>query len=761
MAIDIKKYVDVTSGLGARTPAVRRNLIANVFTRNDKVAHRGLVTFGDIDEVKDFFGSKSEEYRFAVKYFGHISKSVTRPAQLDFTAWNYPYPSEEWSEFHVTVVKDGYCYIRRGDSQTPRVARSLKDAMSVAGDYAIVNIKFEADVVRPLSTDEEWRDGLYVSPKQHVYVNLNGHKFVCYNHCFRNDGFLRLFDTEYVGCAWVVNPKSRTTGFIFDAAESSTIVNTGRLIIDGGWYGTATAKYIYEPSASSINNGSALEVRGGEVTINGGNFTNGWWFPSKAVDGVISQYKYSSYVVTATGYSSITVNGGVFYGLSLGLFGMECQDDKALAFSVLDIRGGRFYCGIPNTEETEKANEWHGFVSCGKNILVTAIPADAVPSSIAGATSFARVTGGHFAVNINSVKAAVMPSGSSVAKGLFRGRVSVERDGYFVHSATESVFSYNYEIPSPYYDFFEEEPLFERQELPVEALSRIDGQNDNFGSFCFLDGIVPEEVAAVSLWNASKNFKYLYSVSVTPDDCRELLTAGGARSGICYTLDKFAAHAEFIPMALFAATRYDRVNATKVFMYQQFNSEKVSVTTTAESRRYDAFDIDGLGSLVPVNYIGNTQQAGDKIAFYQDGVNGDGLDTACYCNEVWMKDAITVELLNAFLSLEKMPANNVGEAICRQAIATVVGEGINNGSVSVAKTFDNTQMTYIDTIADEEGAWQEVRNRGYWIGITIRPEKVSSGSSAQKTRMRYVCDYVLIYAKGDAIRKVEGSDILI
>ena len=108
-----------------------------------------------------------------------------------------------------------------------------------------------------------------------------------------------------------------------------------------------------------------------------------------------------------------------------------------------------------------------------------------------------------------------------------------------------------------------------------------------------------------------------------------------------------------------------------------------------------------------------------------------------------------------------MPANNVGEAICRQAIATVVGEGINNGSVSVAKTFDNTQMTYIDTIADEEGAWQEVRNRGYWIGITIRPEKESSGSSAQKTRMRYVCDYVLIYAKGDAIRKVEGSDILI
>ena len=753
MAIDIKKYVDVASGLGARSPASRRTLIANVFTRNDKVAHRGLVTFASADEVMDYFGSKSAEYRFAAKYFGHISKSVTRPAQLDFTAWDYRYASEEWREYFVTVGKDGYCYIRKGEEQMPRVAKSLKDAMSLAGDYAIVNIVFEADVVKPLSTDAEWRDGLYVSPKQHVYVNLNGHKFSCYNHCFRNDGFLRIFDGEYVGCVWVVNPQVRSTGLIADGADSSAIVNTGRLIIDSGWYGTAAAKYIY----STVNNGSALEVRGGEVTINGGNFTNAWWYPAKSVDGVVSQWKYASFTVTATDYSRVTVNGGVFFGLSLGTFGVDGDLDNTLDFSVLNIADGRFYCGLPNTEEETKSNDWRGFVTVASNIIVSKLPREAVPSDVKNATSFARVTGGHFAVSIDSVKAQAMPEKATVATGLFRGRVSVERDGYFVHTTTESVSEYNYELPNPYYDFYEDEPLFARYEQPVEALSRVDGQNDNFGSFCFLGGISESEVAEVSKWNAAKNYKYLYSVGVSPKNCRAILSSGGARSGICYTLDKFDASAEFIPMALFAATRYDRVNATKVFMYQQFGGEKVSVTTTAESRRYDAFDIDGMGTRIPVNYIGNTQQAGDTIAFYQDGVNGDGLDTACYCNEVWMKDAIMVNLVNAFLSLEKMPANDVGEAICRQAIVSVVGEGIRNGAVSVSSTLDNTQMTYIDTIADEEGAWQEVRNHGYWIGLSIRKEKVMSSQN----RTRHVCDYVLVYAKGDAIRKVEGSDILI
>ncbi len=67
MAIDSKKYVDITSGTGARQPAKRRELIANVFTRNDKVAHRGIVSFLDADEVLNYFGSKSEEYRFAAK----------------------------------------------------------------------------------------------------------------------------------------------------------------------------------------------------------------------------------------------------------------------------------------------------------------------------------------------------------------------------------------------------------------------------------------------------------------------------------------------------------------------------------------------------------------------------------------------------------------------------------------------------------------------------------------------------------------------
>ena len=210
-----------------------------------------------------------------------------------------------------------------------------------------------------------------------------------------------------------------------------------------------------------------------------------------------------------------------------------------------------------------------------------------------------------------------------------------------------------------------------------------------------------------------------------------------------------------MPMALFAATKYDRANATKVFMYQQFDGEKPSVTTSQEADLYDAFDVDGMGTRFPVNYYGCTQQAGDLISFYQDGYNADGLDTACYCNEIWLKDAISVELLNTFIAMEKIPANVVGEAIVKNAIISVLNEAITNGTVTVGKPLDNVQKTYIDSTAGEEDAWTVVESYGYWLNVVVKKRTLTGG------RTQYYADYVLIYSKGDAIRKVEGSDILI
>ncbi|MDE9571598.1 DUF3383 family protein, partial [Xenorhabdus bovienii] len=66
-----------------------------------------------------------------------------------------------------------------------------------------------------------------------------------------------------------------------------------------------------------------------------------------------------------------------------------------------------------------------------------------------------------------------------------------------------------------------------------------------------------------------------------------------------------------LPMAIMAATDYDRTNATTNYMYRQFG-----VTFPSQIRTdLDANKLDKLR----VNYYGETAVAGSQIRFYQRG----------------------------------------------------------------------------------------------------------------------------------------------
>lgn len=355
-----------------------------------------------------------------------------------------------------------------------------------------------------------------------------------------------------------------------------------------------------------------------------------------------------------------------------------------------------------------------------------------------------------------------------------------------------------------------------KNESPVDAISRISSKDDNFGTFMFLEELANEDVVNLAVWNHNQNYKFLFSYSAPVE---QLLNSGLASSLQGYSgtvltetpsdervwkisvdvgstaenpgtlvdygyyteitsivkkeddagheyfetqtrIDRkgFAYHTGYIPMVLFASTKYNRPNSTKTFMYQTFGSEKAGDSDSnwylRDPSTVASLNVASVHDKANINYIGETQQAGKIIRFYQDGYNTDGLDTACYCNEVWLKDAILSEILNAFIVNEKLPANNVGEAMVRQRIMGVIDEAISNGTILVNKVLTTSQMEYIDRTSGVEGAYESVLNNGYWLSITLR------GRNSDKSTA-YTADYVFIYAKGDAIRKVEGSNILL
>lgn len=283
-------------------------------------------------------------------------------------------------------------------------------------------------------------------------------------------------------------------------------------------------------------------------------------------------------------------------------------------------------------------------------------------------------------------------------------------------------------------------------ETPVEAMARVDALSDNFGSFMFLDTLTNDEIVEVADWNKTKNYKYLYSVSTTVANASTLAGLLEGSTGTILTLDNSTpALVEFMPMSLFAATNYGRPNSVKTFMYQKFDSEVATVTTDTASDAYDA---------LKVNYLGATQQAGQSIAFYQDGVMQDAGDVSPYCNEIWLKDAISTEFLNLLLALEMIPANETGAAIATNTIMTIIAEALNNGTVQAGKTLTNVQKAYITQVSGSEDAWRDIQSSGYWLNVVITTEVVNEVT-------KYIANYLLIYSKGDSIRKVEGSDILI
>jgi hypothetical protein len=87
MSISLRRYVNITSGVGAGAGVDARDLIARLFTVSSLVPTGSFVEFASADEVGKYFGVSSEEYARALFYFGWISKSITRPQRISFARW--------------------------------------------------------------------------------------------------------------------------------------------------------------------------------------------------------------------------------------------------------------------------------------------------------------------------------------------------------------------------------------------------------------------------------------------------------------------------------------------------------------------------------------------------------------------------------------------------------------------------------------------------------------------------------------------------
>lgn len=283
-------------------------------------------------------------------------------------------------------------------------------------------------------------------------------------------------------------------------------------------------------------------------------------------------------------------------------------------------------------------------------------------------------------------------------------------------------------------------------ETVSEALDRVKNLSNNFASFVFLPALsAVSDMESASSWATAQNMQFIYSLPVTQSNYSEVSTALNGSTTTVLTYDAFNDYAEYMPCVLGATTNYNAPNGTINPMFQVFPNDEPSVTTDALANTLDPLFI---------NYYGQTQQAGKGISFYQRGYTMDGTDIAVVFNEIWLKDAIAVQAFNMLLGLNKIPANNDGISLLTTAFSSIFAEALTNGVFQAGKELTSTQQAYIDQLTGETDSWRNVYNNGFIFIPAIEQQTLYNATN-------YVFVYSLIYSKGDSIRKIEGTHVLI
>ena len=275
--------------------------------------------------------------------------------------------------------------------------------------------------------------------------------------------------------------------------------------------------------------------------------------------------------------------------------------------------------------------------------------------------------------------------------------------------------------------------------------------SNNLGSFLFMTTFTQQNVVDAATYNATLDEVAMYCQGVSAANASAWSAAVIGIEGVQLTLSPLSAeYPEMLPMMLLAATDYSQANATSNYMFVQSNLT-ASVSDDASADLYDGLRI---------NYYGQTQTAGNYLAFYQRALMMGGTTTPTdqntYANEIALKATAAASFMNLQIALPEVGANQLGRGALLNQLQAVVQAFKRNGVISVGKPFNSTQIGAITNLAQNPNAWYQVQNQGYWLDLYIES---FVNVTTSLTEWRAV--YTLIYSKDDAIRKIVGTHALV
>jgi hypothetical protein len=128
----------------------------------------------------------------------------------------------------------------------------------------------------------------------------------------------------------------------------------------------------------------------------------------------------------------------------------------------------------------------------------------------------------------------------------------------------------------------------------------------------------------------------------------------------------------------------------------------------------------------------------------------DGVDSGVVRDRLWLEGEIQAGWFNLNSGTVKVEASYVGAAKVRAMVVGVATRAVDNGVILIDKPLTDAQIAEIASLTGNATAADSVVNTGYYVDSKILPD----GD-------RYICQYTLVYAKGDHIGKVTGANYLV
>lgn len=157
MAINIRRYIDIVSGVGGGAGVRERDLIGRLFTANAILPAGTLLESTDIESVGAYFGTTSEEYARAQFCFSWISKNITRAKKIGFARWvaadTAPQVFGRAGGQEVgayTGITNGSLTLSMGGETHVVTGMDFSSAPSLSGVAAVVDAAINAASVSPL-----------------------------------------------------------------------------------------------------------------------------------------------------------------------------------------------------------------------------------------------------------------------------------------------------------------------------------------------------------------------------------------------------------------------------------------------------------------------------------------------------------------------------------------------------------------------------------------------------------------------------------